>query len=199
MNAGPRPKKQRKSLLSTKRKGGSDLNAGNKRDFPRSNTLLPFKARRLDVGKSDAPQSRVSIGHIVIDNFIPPETADERLNVWLNMINSKLDYLISLDTPKTEESLYLTFEPLNISGSGMMMATKNEFHVGDILEIQMVLENYPAKILYLYGEVIRIEQIDVGSGIKTVAVKFLNLNEEVRDEITRFDLKKYGRRITGKI
>ena len=169
-----------------------------KRNYLRRNTLLPFKAHRLDVGREDIPQCRVSLGHIVIQDFIPPETEDERLNAWLNMINSKLDYLISGDPRRAEESLSMSFEPLNISAGGMEMVMNDEFHVGDILEIRMALYTYPSKILYLYGKIIRIEQTTLGPETKTAAIKFSNMNDEVRNEIMKFDFKKHVRKMTGK-
>jgi len=94
----------------------------NKRGYLRSNTFLPFEARRLDVKEYDNLQCRVSMGSIVID-APPPPVEDEKTNAWLNMLNAKLDYLIRFAPLQHEISSSMTFEPLNISGSGMMMMT----------------------------------------------------------------------------
>jgi len=59
----------------------------------------------------------------------------------------------------------------------------------------MVLQAYPAKILYLYGEVIRLEKTPNHPNINTVGIKFLGMNEEVRDEILKFEFKKHGERL----
>jgi hypothetical protein len=37
------------------------------------------------------------------------------------MLNVRLDYLIRQASPKREDVVFMTFEPLNISGSGMSL------------------------------------------------------------------------------
>ena len=166
----------------------------NKRSYLRVNTLLPFEARRLDVKEYDNLQCRVSTGSIVIDEP-PPPVDDEKMNAWLNMLNNKLEYLIRLVPRQHEISSFMTFEPVSISGSGMMMTTTDKLQVGNILEITMVLQAYPAKILYLYGEVIHLEKTPNRPDIHTVGIKFLGMNEEVRDEILKFEFKKHGEKL----
>jgi hypothetical protein len=175
------------------------VNDDNKRNYSRINTALPFQARQITSDNRDELKCRVSRGDMVLDNSIPPEIEDESLNMWLNMINAKLDYLISRDPPQNEDSLFMTFEPLNVSGSGMMIKTTEEFQKGDILEIKMVLQSYPPKVLYLYGEVVRIEGNPLYPGVKNVGLNFLNINEEVRNEIIRFDFKKHRERLKKKV
>jgi len=41
----------------------------------------------------------------------PPQVKDESLNRWLNMLNTKLDYLISLTPTKREGSIFMAIEP----------------------------------------------------------------------------------------
>jgi hypothetical protein len=175
------------------------VKAKNKRKYPRMNTLLPYQARLLSCAEGKELQCRVTKGEVVIDNFIPPDIKDERLNMWLHMINAKLDYLISCDPPDRDASLYMSFEPLNFSGSGMMIETAEVVRRGDILEIRIVLQSYPAKILHLYGEVVRIEENPLSPTVKKVGLNFLNVNEEVRNEITKFDFKEHRQRLKEKL
>ena len=77
---------------------------------------------------------------------------DESLNRWLNMLNTKLDYLIDLSPSKREGSIFMAVEPLNISGSGMSLITKDRLNIGDTLEIKVVMQTYPAKILHLHPD-----------------------------------------------
>lgn len=171
----------------------------NQRSYPRANTLLPFTVRRLRPDESREPNCRITTDVIVIDDFRPPALQDELLNVWLNMLNAKLDYLIRQTSPKREEVVLMTFEPLNISGSGMSLIAHETFGIGDILEIRMILQTYPSKILFLYGEMIRIEASPQKAGSYTVSVRFLGMNDDVRDEILKFDFKKHRKKlITGK-
>ena len=166
----------------------------NQRTYPRSNTLLPFTVRRLQPDESGELNCRVTTDIIVIDDFLPPPLKDELLNQWLNMLHAKLDYLIRQASPKRED-----VAPLNISGSGMSLIAHESFNIGDILEIRMILQTYPSKILYLYGEMVRIEATPQKAESYTVSVKFRGMNDDVRNEILNFDFKKHREKlITGK-
>jgi hypothetical protein len=170
----------------------------NKRNYQRMNTLLPFGAHRLDLKKDAGLQCRMSKGGIVIDETAPLPVKDERMNAWLNMINTKLDYLIRLAPAQHEIGASIDFEPVNISGSGMMIIMADSFQIGDIMEIKMILQVYPAKILYLYGEVIRIDETPHLPDMHTVGIKFLGMTEEVRNEILKFEFKKHGEKLLTK-
>jgi hypothetical protein len=175
------------------------MTTNNQRSYPRANTLLPFTVRRLRADESRELHCRVTTDVIVIDDFRPPALKDESLNLWLNMINTKLDFLIRQTSPKREEVVFMTFEPLNISGGGMSLIAHEPFSIGDILEIRMILQTYPSKILYLYGEMVRIEAVSEKSERYAASVKFLGMNENVRNEILKFDFKKNQKKlIAGK-
>jgi hypothetical protein len=175
------------------------MTTNNQRSYPRANTLLPFTVRRLQPDESGEPNCRITTDIIVIEDFLPPPLKDELLNRWLNMLNTKLDYLIRQASPKREDIVFMTFEPLNISGSGMSLMAHESFNIGDILEIRMVLQTYPSKILYLYGEMVRIEATPQKAESYTVSVKFRGMNDDVRNEILKFDFKKHRKKlITGK-
>jgi c-di-GMP-binding flagellar brake protein YcgR len=160
--------------------------------------LLPFTVRRLRPDESRETNCRITTDAIVIDDFRPPALQDELLNLWLNMLNAKLDYLIRQSSPKREEVVLMTFEPLNISGSGMSLISHEPFGAGDILEIRMILQTYPSKVLYLYGETVRIEPSPHKDGSYTVSVKFQGMNDEVRDEILKFDFKKHRKKLIAR-
>jgi hypothetical protein len=171
----------------------------NQRTYPRANTLLPFTVRRLQPDESGELNCRITTDIIVIDDFLPPPLKDEPLNRWLNMLNAKLDYLIRQASSRQKDVVFMTFEPLNISGGGMSLVAHESFNIGDILEIRMVLQTYPSKILYLYGEIVRIEATPLNAGSYTVSVKFRGMNDDVCNEILKFDFKKHRKKlITGK-
>ena len=175
------------------------MTTNNQRTYPRANTLLPFTVRRLQPDESGELNCWITTDIIVIDDSLPPPLKDERLNLWLNMLNAKLDFLIRQASPKQEDVVFMTFEPLNISGSGMSLMARESFNIGDILEIRMVLQTYPSKILYLYGEMVRIEATPQKAESYTVSVKFRGMNDDVRNEILKFDFKKHRKKlITGK-
>ncbi|HUV06252.1 MAG TPA: PilZ domain-containing protein [Spirochaetia bacterium] len=175
------------------------MTAKNKRSYTRASTLLPFEVRRIPPSEGENQVCRLGTGGIVIDDA-PPPIEDERLNLWLNMINAKLDYLIRLSPSRKEEAVSVAIEPLNISGGGMSLATKENFTLGEILEIRIVIQAYPSKVLYLYGNIVRIEAVPDKSDIYILGIKFFGMSENVRDEILRFDFKKHRQQlITRKI
>lgn len=168
------------------------------RSYDRTSTLLPFQARRLLSGHSEDLVCRLTVGGIVFEDRLPPAVEDERLCKWLNMLNTKLDYLISLSVPEREGVVSMNFEPLNISASGMSLIAQEPFDKGDILEIRMVLQAYPAKILQLYGEVVRVEPTPGKPKRYTVGVKFVPMDEHIRNEILEFDFKKHRERLIAR-
>ncbi|MBN1664053.1 MAG: PilZ domain-containing protein [Deltaproteobacteria bacterium] len=164
---------------------------GDKRSYPRTTKILPYEVRRLPEHECKDLHCHESRDAIVIGKSLPLPVKDEQLNLWLHMLNAKLDYLISLTSEKKpESSLYVAFELVNISGSGMSLITKEAFQTGDMLEIKMILQAYPAKILYLYGEVVRVSASSHTSPIHIVGLKFIGMTNDVRDEILKLELKK---------
>lgn len=170
----------------------------NKRIYPRINTLLPFQLRRLPPEDCLDLQSRVSRDAIVIDTAPPPPLDDERLIQWLYMLNNKLDYLINLFSPHREDFVSLSFEPLNISGSGMRLKSTEQFSIGDVLEIRIVLQSCPPEVLHIFGEVVRTEPLASHPGAYTVGIRFIGMNDEVRSEIVKFDFQKHQERLLKK-
>jgi hypothetical protein len=174
------------------------MESKDKREFRRVTTLMPFEVRRVDPREYENCKCRLSKDTIVLDESTPPQVNDASLNHWLNMLNTKLDYLISLSAPKQYGSFFMAVEPLNISGSGMSLVTKEAFNIGDILEIKVVIQIYPAKVLYLYGKVVRSDETLNRSNTHTLGIYFLNMNEEVRNEIIMFDFKKHKEKLIEK-
>jgi len=163
----------------------------NRRSHPRVTTLMPFQARRIIPDEHGNLECRISTTGIVIDESPLPAVKDEQLNQWLNMLNAKLDYLLSIAPLKQQGIVSMSFEPLNISGSGMSLITEEEYRRGELLEIKIVLQSYPAKILTLYGEVVRIAPTPHKPTRYTIGVQFVNICKAVKDEIIHFDFRKH--------
>jgi hypothetical protein len=158
-------------------------------------TVMPLEIRRLPPAEREDWTCRISTDLIVIDDAPLPPVENELLNLWLNMINAKLDYLIRMAPSKKEVVVTVGVEPLNISGNGMSLATKEEFSIGDVLEIRIVLQTYPSKVLHLYGEVVRVDGAPDMSDTHILGIKFLGMSDAVRNEILKFDFKKHRQRL----
>lgn len=170
----------------------------NRRSYPRRNTLLPAKVRRLPPAGYEGLSCRIVTGGIVIDEDPPPPVEDEKLASWLGMINAKLDYLIRLSPPRPEEVVYADIEPLNISGGGMSLVTRERFALEDLLEIKIVIQAYPPKILYVYGDIVRIDAVPDKPGLYTLGIKFLGMGDAVRDEILKFDFTAHRQKLIAR-
>jgi len=80
----------------------------------------------------------------------------------------------------------------------MGLIAQELFDKGDILEIKLVLQAYPAKILQLYGEVVRCKPVPGKPKRYTVGVKFVHMDEHIRNEILKFDFKKHRERLIAR-
>lgn len=80
----------------------------------------------------------------------------------------------------------------------MRLNSTEHFNIGDMLEIRIVLQMYPAKVLQLYGEVVRMDASASRPNTHTVGIRFVGMTEEVRSEIVRFDFKKHREKLLRK-
>lgn len=166
----------------------------NSRQYSRINTYMPFEVRLLSNDEQDL-KSRISTDDIIIDSLQLPELENKKLQQWLTNINTKLDMLLSSQSEKFCE---MNFKALNISASGMRFVSKERFEPGDMLEVKIVLHVNPHKILYLVAAVIRVEQISFKINNYNIAVKFLEMTEEIKSELLKYDFRRQKEVILGK-
>lgn len=166
----------------------------NNRKYSRVNTYLPFDIRLLSP-EEHLLKSRLSDDDIVIDSMRLPEIENKDLHAWLSAINSKLDMLLM---SRRDDFCEMIFKPLNISASGMRFASKQRFETGDLLEIKIVLHVDPHKILYLVAVVIRVEQLSFKINNYNIAVKFLEITDEIKNELLKYDFSRQAELISGK-
>ncbi len=77
----------------------------------------------------------------------------------------------------------LPFNSENISGGGLRFISPHTFSPGDILEIKTMFSALQPVVFCLYGEVVKIEKKDPDY---VTSVKFVAMDETIRDEIVRF-------------
>ena len=69
----------------------------------------------------------------------------------------------------------------------MSFTSPEEYKLGDLLELKVIFDSSLSGTLYLYGEAVQKEKSEGGNFI---AVKFLSLDEGIRDEIIKFVFEK---------
>ncbi len=171
------------------------METNDSRTYSRVNTYLPLEARLIPSEEKNNLTAHVSKVGIVIDEVTPPELEDKILGEWLKMLNDKMDSIIEILSSERQDTSHITLEPLNISASGMRITSQRSYDVGSVMEIKIVLPIRPYKILYLYGEVVR---VDAKLDRFNVAVKFIGMNNEVEEELLRFDFKKHREMLKAK-
>jgi hypothetical protein len=157
------------------------------REFSRVDAHIPFEVHLVPTDERHNIRSKIS-GETVLSEFQTlTDLEDKLLSDWLKMLNAKLDSIINMLTFQRDGFSSLPFVKVNISGGGLNFSSPDKHNIGDVLEIKMMLPMLPPVALYIYGEVVKVEK-QINSF--NTAVKFIAMDEEIRDEIVKFVFKK---------
>ncbi len=156
-----------------------------KRAYFRVDDVFPLKVRRIERGCS----SRfISFYPPTRQTTVPATEYEENdLIPLLREINGKLDFLINTLVLKEEGLMLEEGVAVNISAAGMRFVQEEMVEQGDILEIKMVLPAYPPLAILVCGEVVCVRE--EGKAYVT-AVKFIEMTDEVREEIIQYTLRR---------
>lgn len=154
----------------------------NRREYPRVDTHIPIAFRLVPPEERDNIWCRRS-GNTIFELSSLEEMEDKALLNWLKMLNVKLDLILSMLTLHHEGFCSLPVRPITIGGGGVCFFSKERFEKGDILEIKMMLPLQQPMALYIYGEVIQVQEQPEGYN---TGVKFVAMDDEIREEIVNF-------------
>ncbi|HIJ59602.1 MAG TPA: PilZ domain-containing protein [Nitrospirae bacterium] len=157
------------------------------RDYSRVDAEIPFDIRLINSEESRTVRSKIATDTNITYWTPPREHDDKVLADWLMMINDKLDSILMLLTFHKEGFSTLPYKKVNISGGGMSFYWNCNFPLKSVLELKMLLPIFPPVAMYVYGEVVLSESKEGGW---FTAVKFINIEEDIRDEIVKFVFKK---------
>lgn len=166
-----------------------------KREYARVTAYLPFEVRLVTGEVRECLKPRISGVAVLSDFTKPPEPEDKLLAQWLNLLNAKLDSIITSLSVEREGFSSLTFQTLTISGSGMGFTSRIKYNRGDLLEIKILLYMYPHIALYLYGDVVNSNEENDGFSI---AVRFTEMSDDIRDEIIKFVFRRQREILSAK-
>lgn len=79
-------------------------------------------------------------------------------------------------------------QPVNLSATGISIQTKQRFDVGDQVKIKILLPTLPVREILIDGQVVRVAARS--DGMYHLGLKFLELDEEVREEIFHYSMKQ---------
>ncbi|MBI5815850.1 MAG: PilZ domain-containing protein [Nitrospinae bacterium] len=145
---------------------------------------IPLTATLLPRERWEEVTSRIIEDPVVTEFRTPPRVTDEALAEWLNLLDSKLDAVLKLLTLAREGFASLPLRGVTIHGGGMVFGSSQNFPAGSVVEIKMVLPTVSPLAMYVYGKVTStVAEVD---GRWAVAVDFVYMEEQVRDEIIEF-------------
>ncbi len=154
----------------------------NRREYSRVSAVVPFGVRIVPEDERKNLLSRIS-NQTAVEFGGLPEIQDKALAEWLSTINRKLDLLLNTLGAQKLGFNALPVRQINISGGGLSFPSSETFNRGDILEVMMVLASGASVALYVYGEVVAADRRSDGYEI---GLKFVAMDDEIRDEICRF-------------
>lgn len=159
----------------------------NLREFSRVDAHIPFDVRLVPPEDRKNIHSKISGDTILAEFRALPDLQDRLLADWLKMLNTKLDAIINMLVFQREGFSSLPFKNVNISGGGLSFPSKETYRSGDIIEMKMMLPIIPPIAMFIYGEVVNVETQVSGY---MIAIKFIALDEDIRDEIVKFVFKR---------
>lgn len=157
------------------------------REFSRVDAHIPLEIYRVPPDKREGIRSKISGEAFPAEMRALPDLDDKLLTDWLKMLNAKLDALIGMLVLQREGFCSLSLADVNISGGGMSFTSRERYGIGEVLELKMMLPLLPPIALHAYGEVVKEELLADGC---RCAVKFIAMEEEIRDEIVKFVFKR---------
>lgn len=153
------------------------------REFARVDGHLPIEVRALPEEERPYVVSRISLETALTENQEMPEHSDRVLAECLRILNAKLDSIIRLLAVKSADHKSMRIEEVNISAGGVSTYVQNDFRIGDLVEIRIVLPTSPYSIFYIYGNVIKFER---ECSRNRVSIEYTNIDEDIRENIVKY-------------
>ena len=160
-----------------------------KRGFFRVDDVFPVIARKVtDAHALKKSRTIANIHEEPPDANIPDGSVSPQIWKMLADINSKLGLILEKLYFESEGLSHASCMPVNISASGLKLTVPEHAEPGDILEVKMSLPVSPPIGIVAYGEVTRASEC--GHGHWEVALQFINMDDDVRDEIIHYTFKR---------
>ena len=158
----------------------------NKREFSRVDIHLPLEVRLVPPEHRQLLCCRLEERGLT-GTKLPPEVADPVLAEWLKLLHAQLDKILSLMTTSQVVQELPALRTESLSGGGVSFTAEEEYQLGDLLELRIIFDSLLSGTLHLCGEVVQKEKT---AGGYLIAVSFLSLDEDLRDEIIKFVFEK---------
>ncbi|MCX8030430.1 MAG: PilZ domain-containing protein [Thermodesulfovibrionales bacterium] len=160
-----------------------------KREYFRVDDYIPILIRKIE-NDDRCRKSKIfsGFGIKVQDELVPDESINPVLWKMLVDIQTKLGLILEMMNPDSQSLLKAESKHVNISAAGICLILDEELGLGDLVEIKMSLPNYPPTGILTYGRVVR--SLKIGHGQYKTALAFHNIEDDIRDEIIQYTLKR---------
>jgi hypothetical protein len=138
---------------------------------------LPLKSRVFPGYSAEAPESSV-----------PLDAVSPQLWRMLVDINTKLTLILQHLHLENEGLVRAEQRAVNISASGLRFTVNEAVEIGEVIEVKMLLPTSPPVGILTYGTVVRVNGLDGGQ--YEIGLHFSEMDDDVRDEIIQYTLKR---------
>jgi hypothetical protein len=160
-----------------------------KREYFRVDDIFPLIIKKV-CSTSACRTSRVFSGFSqdVPSMDLPDESIHPQLWKILVDITIKLSLVLERLLLESEGLIKAENKEVNVSAAGMRYTTEEKIEVGDVIEVKLLLPTYPTVGILTYGDVMRV--LDLGNGEYEIGLRFTDMDDEVRDELIQYTLKR---------
>jgi hypothetical protein len=166
---------------------------GERRESFRINDTLPLIIRKIEEDTPfPEPERRVDDPQALSPAVLEKENISPILWKMLVRLDRKLDRVlekIPVDLLNTKA------QPVNLSSTGMKIKVKKRLSPDESVRIKMLLPTLPVRELDVIGQVVRIESLPGGDF--EVALHFLEMDDNVRDEIILYTINQQRKTIAA--
>jgi hypothetical protein len=164
-----------------------------RRKYFRVDDILPVVVKIVD-GDRSRVKAKICSGFSpgVGCRMTHEEVHDERipLRLWemLVDIQTKLGLILEKLFQQSEGLTQAECKPVTLSAAGIGLLTRETFVLEQFVEVQMLLTIHSPVWFVVYGEVTRFVAME--SGENEVAIRFADMDDDIRDMINFYTLKR---------
>ncbi len=169
----------------------------NRREYYRTEVTVPAKWRVLDEKEKELAKKGLGLTLLgrssitsPIDELLEqssPGSEEEQLYRCLQLLNSKLDFVIEHMFFGSTDSATWSDRIVEVSGSGFQLLTRKKLNSGTLLLVELIMPGTFRYQMELIGEVMRAKAKDNGF---VTAVRIIDIDEESRDAIVKIVFQK---------
>ena len=161
----------------------------NSREYFRVDDVVPMVVRKVDENERLTVSRSIPFFDAGVLESESPDV-DVNPKLWQMLVNIRTMLGMVLERLDLESAGFLRSEKkrVNMSATGLRFQTRERYAVGDKLEIKMLLPARPPFGVLVYGNIIRVDEMDGGEN--DIALRFFDISDDLRDEIIQYSLMR---------